>query len=62
MSTQEAEFEITPAMIEAGLQAYASLAWHDSDSPGSPREVVEGVLRRGISACKPLGSRLETAE
>lgn len=45
-----AELEITPAMIEAGLGAYASLAWHDSESPGSPREVVEAILRQGIEA------------
>lgn len=44
--------QITDAMVEAGLNAYASLAWHDSASPGSPREVVEAILRGGISAGK----------
>lgn len=42
--------EITPEMVEAGLEAYARLAWHDSSSFGSPREVVEAILRAGISS------------
>lgn len=43
---------LTDEMIEAGLQAYASLAWHDSASAGSPREIVEAILLQGIAACK----------
>lgn len=52
---RSAETEITEEMIEAGLDAYASLAWHDSRSAGSPREVVTEILRQGISAGRPLG-------
>lgn len=61
MSECKERIEITPAMIEAGLQAYTSLAWHDSVSAGSPREIVTEILRQGISAGKapqePLLSR-----
>lgn len=46
---QQDEIEITPDMIEAGLTAYASLAWHDSRSAGSPREIVEAILRQALS-------------
>jgi hypothetical protein len=52
-----AGIEITPAMIEAGLGAYASLAWHDSLSPASPNEIVEAILLRGIEAGRCLGPR-----
>jgi hypothetical protein len=52
---QRSEIEITPAMIEAGVRAYASLAWHDSASEGTPREIAEAILRSGISAGRVLG-------
>lgn len=45
--------QITEEMIEAGLAAYGELAWHDSASVGSPREIVATILRQGISACRP---------
>lgn len=54
------EIEITPAMVEAGLEAYAALAWHDSASVGSPRDVVTEILRRGISADTSLAARLKS--
>lgn len=47
--------EITKQMIAAGLAAYAGLAWHDSASAGSPREIVEAILQAGILACKSCG-------
>ena len=53
LAARDRPTEITPAMIEEGVAAYASLAWHDSRSAGSPREVVSEVLRRGIAAGRP---------
>ena len=46
----DTEIEVSPEMIEAGLAAYSRLAWHDSRSLGSPREVVEAILVEAFQA------------
>ncbi len=40
--------EVTSKMIEAGLAAYARLAWHDDRSPGSPEEVVRAIIAAAL--------------
>lgn len=54
------ELDITPAMIDAGLAAYGDLAWHDSRSEGSPREIVTAILLRGISGERDFRPRPKT--
>lgn len=48
--TESTDVEVTPEMIEAGVEAYLARASHDELSFSTPEEVVESVIRANLSA------------
>jgi hypothetical protein len=46
---QNSEFEITEAMVDAGLEAYFANGSHDEMSFLTPREMVTQILQAAIS-------------